>query len=83
MPRKVSSRVSSVYIRSDQQVDDKVLKREEFKTLKRGDKAILTPNGDLRYHIDLSTKVTVQDNTIQVDIKDGTPTCHEPVKDNY
>lgn len=55
--------------------------REASEALSREDNAILASNGDLQYHIDLSTRVTVQDEVPQENDKDGTLTCREQVRD--
>lgn len=47
-------------------------KGEKFETINREDKSLLTPGGDIPYHVDFSTNITVLDKTAQGDMKDGT-----------
>lgn len=61
--RKVSGRVGSIGIINDQRVDKVALKEEELETLNIEEKAGMTCNGDVRHHIDYSTKATVHDET--------------------
>lgn len=75
----MSSEASSISAPSDQQVDKQTLEEEQLETLKREDKAILTPVGEVQYDVNLSTKVTVKDQTRRGDIKDSAQTCHEQV----
>lgn len=77
MLSKVSIQASSISTVDDQQVDKQVSDCGELETLNQVDKAILTINGDLQYHVDHSTKVTVQNKTPQGDFGDGSPTCDE------
>lgn len=51
-----------------------------FETVNREDKDISTRVGDVQHHIDISTNVTVQDETPQGNIIESTPTCREQVK---
>lgn len=80
LSRKFSSEVSRINTLYDQQVDSQAPEVEESETLKREEKAKLTPIGDVQYHNDLS-KVTLQNKTSQRDIKDGTPSFHEEVNE--
>lgn len=41
---------------------------------------MITPVGDVEYHVNLSNKVTVQAKTPQEHITDGIPTCRDQVK---
>lgn len=59
MSRRVSKQVSSIGTLIERQVDKQVSEREEFETVKREDRAILTPAGDVQYVVNLLTKVTV------------------------
>lgn len=61
MSRKVSSEVSISRTLKGQHVYKPALKGEKAETFNREDKAVMTLIGDLLYHIDLSTKVTVQE----------------------
>lgn len=72
MSRRVSCEVSSVNISNEQQVDKQATEGVEYETVNRKDKAVLTPIGDVRYHLDDSTKVTLQQKTSQKDMKQST-----------
>lgn len=56
----VSGKVSNMSTLEAPPVDKKVSKEEEFETLKREERALLTPVGDVQHDSNLSTKVTVQ-----------------------
>lgn len=45
----------------ESQADKQATKGEQFETLKREDKALLTPSGNVQYKVNPSTYVTVQD----------------------
>lgn len=53
---------------------------EKFDTLNREDQAVLTPNGDVRYYVNLSKNVTVQEKTPREETQDRTPTCSGQVE---
>lgn len=58
MSREVTGEASSISTLDDQKVNEQDPKGEKFKTLKREDKAKLTPIGDVEYHVDLQQKLT-------------------------
>lgn len=73
------SKVSSIDTLNNQKVDNRAPDEEESKVLNIEDKSVLTPIGDVQYHIDLSRTVTVQTKTSKGDSKDGIPTFHEQI----
>lgn len=68
--------IKSINTLNDQQVEEQATVEEASQTLKRGDKAKLTANEDVKYHNDLP-KVTVQNRTPQGDNRESIPTCLE------
>lgn len=61
MTGRVLGEVSSTCPPKDQHVYKQDPEGKKFETLNRENRAILTPVGDVLCHVDLSTKVTVQD----------------------
>lgn len=53
MSRTVSSKMSRISTLNNQQVDKQSFEGGKCETLKTEDKAILTPVGDVQYHIHL------------------------------
>lgn len=76
---KVSTGVSVIRTFNDQPKDKQDPKGKEFETLKKEDNAILKPVGDVAYDVNLPKNVTVQHQTPQGDIEDGTLTYRELV----
>lgn len=62
MARKFSGEVSSITTFNGQQMDKQVLEGEEVETLNGEDEQVLTPYEYEQFHVDPSTKFTVQDN---------------------
>lgn len=60
-------------------MDQPALKGQIFETLTRQDKTLLSRNGDVQYHVNLSMKVTAQDKTPHRGKKHSTLTCREQV----
>lgn len=81
MSRKVSAYVSGISTFRAQQMYKQAHREKQLEIPSREDSAILTLVGDVRFHSELSTKDTVQHETLRRENKDGTPTCREKVTD--
>lgn len=72
----MSSKVSIISNLDDQQVHEQAPERDGSDTLKREEKVKLTLLVDVQNQEDLPND-TIQNETLQGDIKDGIPTCRE------
>lgn len=75
----MSSAVSGISNRNEQQADKKAPEEENFKTLNKEDQSIRNPNGGKQYHVNFSREVPVQQKIPLVAIEDGKPTFYKQV----
>lgn len=80
MSHRFSSEVSSISALLDEQVNRQAPEKEKFETPSRREKERLSLYEDIKYHIDLSKHVSVQDKNLRGDLETGTTTFPEQVR---